>query len=134
MNNNIIKIIDLLYITCVYVIYGIIVGSLAEKLFVKLYGHVHDNLKKYDNKSIVNIIIEIIFQMFVVAIIYYYSKILLSNIPIHNIISNDIYTIKSYDINIIFTYTFFSLQQNIEDKYIYLLNRINKYNLIIPKY
>ena len=134
MNNNIIKIVDLLYITCIYVIYGIIVGSLVEKLFVKLYGHLHDNLKKYDNKSIVNIIIEIIFQMFIIAIIYYYSKIILSNVPIYNIISNDIYTTKSYDLNIIFTFSFFSLQQNIEDKYIYLLNRINKYNLIIPKY
>ena len=72
--------------------------------------------------------------MFIVAIVYYYSKSFLLNIPIYNIISKDKYSSKSYDLTIIFTFTFFSLQQNLEDRFIYLLNRINKYNLIIPKY
>jgi uncharacterized protein YacL len=134
MNNNILKIIDLFYITCIYVIYAIIIGTITEKLFVKLYGHLHENLEKYNKKNIISIIIEIIFQMFIVAIVYYYSKSFLLNIPIYNIISKDKYSSKSYDLTIIFTFTFFSLQQNLEDRFIYLLNRINKYNLIIPKY
>jgi uncharacterized protein YacL len=134
MNNNIIKIIDLFYITCIYAIYGIIIGSLIEKLFVNIYGHLHNNLEKYNKKNIISIIIEIIFQMFIVAIVYFYSKLFLSNIPIYNFISKEVYTTKNYDLTIIFTFTFFSLQQNLEDKFIYLLNRINRYNLIIPKY
>lgn len=125
---------ELFSVTCIYVTYGIVIGNIIEKMFVNMFGNLHDNLEKYNKKNIISIIIEIIFQMFIVAIIYYYSKLFLSNIPIYNLISKEVNLSKNYDLTIIFTYTFFSLQQNLEDKFIYLLNRINKYNLIIPKY
>lgn len=134
MNNNILKMTELFSVTCIYVTYGIVIGNIIEKMFVNMFGNLHDNLEKYNKKNIISIIIEIIFQMFIVAIIYYYSKLFLSNIPIYNLISKEVNLSKNYDLTIIFTYTFFSLQQNLEDKFIYLLNRINKYNLIIPKY
>jgi uncharacterized protein YacL len=134
MNNNILKITELFPVTCIYVTYGMVIGNILERMFVSMFGHLHDNLEKYNKKNIISIIIEIIFQMFIVAIVYFYSKILLSNIPIYNLISKEINLSKNYDLTIIFTFTFFSLQQNLEDKFIYLLNRINKYNLIIPKY
>lgn len=134
MDNIIIKFIDLIYLTSIYVLLGIFIGSLTEKFFVKIYGHLHDNIIKYDNKSISELLIEIICQMFIVAIIYYYFKHILLNIPMIKILDNDISTAKSYDLTIIFTFPFFSFQQNLEDKFIYLLNRMNKYNIKISNY
>ncbi len=134
MNNNIENLYNLLYLTFIYVMAGIIIGSLIEKLCVKMYGHIHGNIEKYNKRSILSIILEIISQMFIVAIIYFYCKHLLLKIPIFNLFNNKTNNAKNYDITIIFTYPFFSFQQNLEDKFIYLLNRMNNYHLKINNY
>jgi hypothetical protein len=134
MNNNFIKLLNLLYLSCIYVIIGIIIGSLLERLFNKLYGNMNDNIEIYNKKSTAMLIIEIITQMFIIAITFYYIKQILLNIPMFNIILNNIDTAKNYDLIILFSFSVFSFQQNIENKYIYLINRLNKYNIKISKY
>jgi len=134
MNNNFEKLYDLLYLTLIYVTCGIIIGSIIEKLCNKIYGNLHNNIEKYNKRSIISIFIEIISHMFIVSIIYFYCRHLLSQIPIFNLLSNKINYAKNYELTIIFTYPFFSFQQNLEDKFIYILSRMNKYNLKIQKY
>ena len=134
MNNNIENLYDLLYLTCIYVTAGIIIGSIIEKLCSEVYGNLYNNIDKYNKRSITSIVIEIISQMFIVAIVYFYCKHFLLKIPIFNILSNKTSYAKNYDLTIIFTFPFFSFQQNLEDKFIYLLSRMNKYNLKIQKY
>ena len=134
MNNTIENLYNLLYLTFIYVIAGIIIGSLIEILCSKIYGNLHDNIEKYNKRSIISIMVEIISHMFIVSIVYFYCRHYLLKIPIINYLYNNINTAKNYELIIIFTYPFFSFQQNLEDKFIYLLSRMNKYNLKIQDY
>jgi hypothetical protein len=134
MNNIIEDLYNLLYLTFIYVIAGIIIGSFIENLCVKIYGKLHSNIEKYNKRSIISLMLEVISQMFIVAIVYFYCKHFLLKIPIINYLSNKINYAKNYDLTIIFTFPFFSFQQNLEDKFIYLLSRMNKYNLKIQNY
>ena len=119
-----IKIVDIGYITTLYVIFAGIISYVVDKIFGE-----YDE-KKYENKFLIRLCLEVIAQFIVIAILLYIGRNIIEQIPfpLHGAHGYDHWKVKEIDsmAYLIFGPLVIMFQSNLKSKIMHIYKRYMK--------
>jgi predicted neutral ceramidase superfamily lipid hydrolase len=118
MELRLIEIIDICYITLLFVSFAYIIAKILDKLFDKIFGKIHIK-KKYSQFRIFS---EIVIQLIITCIMAYLARNLIQSIPfpLNNYYGFDHLKVKEVNSGAVLNMFLVAFQSNLQNKLKYI--------------